>query len=37
VQINRNEDGEKGGAGHFGGQWNLAFSNYGLFIGGYWN
>jgi hypothetical protein len=28
VQINWNEDGEKSGAGHFGGQWNFAMGHF---------
>ena len=32
--INRNEDSEEGGAGHFGGQWNLVLWNYDRLAGG---
>ena len=34
MQINWNEDGKKGGASHFGGQWNFVLLNHDQCAGG---
>ena len=33
LALNRNEDGEDGGAEHYGGQWNLVWWDYDWFAG----